>query len=502
MCSIFGVIAQEAKDPNEIFDYTMAGANLLQHRGHEWYGIAYSKGEFLRVDKRPGLIISLPDDRALTGKIIEDQPRMIIFQTRFSTQGGSTKINAQPHYRRLRQGTVALGSNGDVYDYNQERERLEKEGCSFISRNDSEILLQHIILMAKDDLSNIPVGIQDLMRNIPATFSSWLATEKQVYLFRDRFGNRPLYYMRIGGYFIFASEDCALLAILEHRAEHGYKDGTVEINQVLPGEIIRIDLNGEVEYLNGVEPSPCLVQCAFEKVYFTRPDSCVFGSSSKRRLYYKVLVRQEEGDRYFIEILDREVEEIASFRFRLGKQLGIENPVTDADCVISVPQSGDFATLGYCDQTKTRFQIGLIRSAYVSRTFISPGGGNRMRLASLKYRALWGLFKQAQRIVVIDDSIVYATTMTRLVHRLTIAGAKEVHIRVSCPPITTPCRYGIDMSSKGPLPAATMSVEEIRKMLKATSLKYLSSEGLKQVIGVNADNYCYACWDGNYPIHY
>jgi len=502
MCSIFGAIPLEVKDPLEVQTYTMIGANFLQHRGHEWYGLAFSNGKFLWIERRSGLIISSPDDRELVRLIKENQPQMIMFQTRFSTTGPSTSINAQPQFLRLRQGAIALGSNGDVFDYTKERERLEKSGCDFQSQNDSEILLHHILLNSGDDPDNIPKGIQNLMGNMPATFSFWLATEKRVYLARDPYGNRPLYYMQVGGYFIFASEDCALLAVLEERAEAGYEDGTVEINQVLPGEIIEVNLHGPVNYLKGADPKAILAQCTFEKVYFARPDSRVFGSLKQGRLCYKVLVLPEGEDDYVIQVLDDSVEEVGSFRYRLGENLGVESPVEQADCVISVPMSGDFAALGYAHKTGTEFQIGLVRNPYYTRTFTSPGRENRQRLARLKYQPMRGLYVRAKRIVVVDDSVIFATTLQRLARKLRIAGAQEVHGRVSCPPVKCPCPYGIDMSSKGQLPAASMSMKEVGNMLKLDSLAHLSLEMLQAANGASAKHYCYACWNGEFPIHY
>ena len=341
-----------------------------------------------------------------------------------------------------------------------------------------------------------------LMREVPASFSAWLATENSVYLFRDTFANRPLYYMRIGSYFVFASEDCALHAILAHRANQGHKDGTIEVNQVLPGEIIRINMHGEIEYLDGVEPSEKLAMCAFERVYFARPDGHVFGAphNGTQRLFYKLLVQHGDEDRYIVKMLTDGIEEVGSFRFRLGKQLARECPVDDADCVISIPDSGNFAALGFAAESGVPYQIGLVRSPYVARTFISPGRDTRMQQAALKYRPMRGLFGKHQRIVVVDDSLVYGTTFEQLARMFMAAGAQEVHARLSCPPITTACRYGIDMSSKGPLVAADMSVEQIQRQLGVTSLQYLSLEGMQKVLGKDAENFCTACWTGQFPI--
>jgi amidophosphoribosyltransferase len=502
MCSIFGVIALKTTDPKEVIELGQIGANDLQHRGLEWVGVAFSGGNTLQVEKQSGLVASLFGNRNITGKMQEASPQMMMFQTRFSTQGTSTAINAQPHYMRQRWGMLALGSNGDIPDYDTQRARLEKARCRFISRNDSEALLHHIILNAKDNPDQLHEGILSLMREVPASFSAWLATENSVYLFRDPFANRPLYYMRIGSYFVFASEDCALHAILVHRADQGHKDGTIEINQVLPGEIIRITMHGEIEYLAGVEPQEKLAMCTFERVYFARPDGHVFGAphNGTQRLFYKLLVRHSGDDRYMIEMLTEDIEEIGSFRFRLGKQLAREFPVEDADCVISIPDSGNFAAQGFAAESGIPYQIGLVRIATVARTFMVPGREARMRQAALKYRLMRGLFAKHRRIVVVDDSLVYGTTFEQLARMFMAAGAEEVHARLSCPPVTAACPYGIDMSSKGPLVAADMPIKQIREQLGVTSLQYLSLEGMQKVLGAGAENFCTGCWTGEFPI--
>jgi len=483
-------------------EFSWVGAPDLQHRGHEWVGVAYSGGDMLHVEKQVGLIASLLGNPRMVTKMQDAAPQMMLFQTRFSTQGRSTAVNAQPHYMRPRWGTIALGANGDIPDYAGHRARLEKAKCEFVSRNDSEALLHHIILNAQDNPDRLHEGIVSLMREVPASYSAWLATKDSVYLFRDPFANRPLYYMRVGNYFVFASEDCALHAILVHRANQGHKDGTVEINQVLPGEIIRITMHGEIEYLEGVAPMTQFAMCAFELVYFARPDGHVFGAphNATQRLFYKLLVQHGEDGRYSIQMLTDGIEEVGSFRFRLGKQLAREHPVDGADCVISVPNSGNFAALGFADESKVPYQIGLVQSPYVARTFIVPGRDARREQAALKYRPMRGLFSKYQRIVVVDDSLVYGTTFEQLTRMFMAAGAREVHARLSCPPVIAPCKYGIDMTSKGKLIAADMSVEQIQQMLGLTSLRFLSLEGMKKVLGTDAGNYCTSCWTGVYPI--
>jgi len=228
MCGVSGIIALKTADPEEILRYGEIAAIDQQTRGHEWIGVSWSNGKSLKTEKRPGWSSAVFGDKDLVGEIISDAPQMLLEQTRFSSQGESTKANAQPHYLNPRWGTVALGSNGDIYDYPEERERLKKLGCNLISQNDAEALLHHILCYAKDDPDRLPEGITHLMENTRASFSAWLATDNCVYLFRDRWGNRPLYFMRVGPYFIFASEDCALHGILIQRADNGQREHHLE----------------------------------------------------------------------------------------------------------------------------------------------------------------------------------------------------------------------------------------------------------------------------------
>ncbi|MCH7492780.1 hypothetical protein IID19_04340 [Patescibacteria group bacterium] len=499
MCSISGVIALKTVDPGEVTLYASILGGDVQHRGHEWIGIAYSSGDFLRIMKMPGLVSSIFGDHDLVTEIGKDSPQMMMLQTRYSTQGESTSRNAQPQYLRLGQGNVALGSNGDLFDYKSERALLEKNGRKFESRNDAEVLVQQITYHSADDPKRFDEGIKHVMENTRASYSAWLATDNRVKLFRDPFANRPFFYMQVGDYFIFSSEDCALYGILSHRAEEGKRDGTVAINQVLPGEIITINLHGSIERQQAVEAKSRLAFCPFEYIYFGRPDSHIFIPKGNNPLCYKIVVIWENGE-YSFDYVEDSTEEINSFRYRLGKALAVEYPVEDADCIISIPASGDLAAMGYSDQSGIVYRSGLVRNPYVTRTFITPGLETRERLAAIKYRPMRALFRKRSRIVVVDDSIVYGTSMHRIVRILKAAGAQEIHLRISCPPIVAACRYGIDMKSKGTLIAADKSVQEIQKHLRVASLQYLSLDVLKEVIGDNAKHACFACWDKNFRI--
>lgn len=491
MCTVFGAIGLTAVKSEELAQFAQIGLSALQHRGHEWVGVAYvAANGILHVEKRPGEVSALFGDRAFVRDLVADEPRMLLAHTRFSTTGGSTSRNAQPHYVRDRRGTVALASNGDIFDYPAERGRLEALGCRPISTNDGELLLAHILTCCGDDRSRLLEGIADLMTTIRASYSAWLATESEAYLFRDPHANRPLFYLQLADYFLFASEDTALKAVLLQRAQLGYRDGSVVVNQVLPGEAVQVRLDGTVQF-HQLAPPRARAHCAFERIYFARPDSRVFGSRLDRTCYRLTVARN--GDGFRLETEAGFPEEVGGFRFRLGKQLALEHPA-DADFVTPIPDSGTFAAIGYARQSGLDYRAAIVRNPYVARTFISPGRENRENLAKLKYSAMETIFHSKPRVAVVDDSIVFGTTTREIVAMLRTAGAKEVHFRVSCPPIRRPCRYGIDMQSKGPLIAADHSVDEVRRAIGADSLGYLSEAGLRAVIGEDAGSYCYACW--------
>ena len=501
MCSIAGVIALKPQDPETVLDYAQLLGLFLQHRGHEWVGVAHSNGDFLTVKKLPGQVSSLFGNAKLRGEMQARQPQMVLMQTRFSTQGASTKINAQPHYLRPQTGIVALGSNGDIFDYASGKQTILDLDYQVISKNDAEILLHHILHYAGQNPDKYSEGIRQLMLNLPASFSSWLTTDNRVWLFRDPYSNRPLYWMMIDGFLIFASEDCALQAIITHRANQGHRDNQVDIKQVKSGQIIQATLHDPNLIFNGVDANLPNAHCAFERVYFARPDSHIFatpGELANEALCYKVQV-QWDGNQPIL-VIPEEGEANSSFRYRLGRQLALEAPADGAECVISVPSSGDPAAQGFAQGSQLPFEIGLIRNPYVTRTFISPGKGNRETLAAIKYQVVRSLFQKVSSIVIVDDSIVFGTTARRLIRTLRAAGAKTIHLRISCPPIIAACRYGVDMESKGQLIATTSSVDEIAQHLGVDSLSYLSLEGLQEVIGPDADNYCLACWTGHFPI--
>ncbi|NQV13519.1 MAG: amidophosphoribosyltransferase [Parcubacteria group bacterium] len=505
MCGVFGVIALAQVDPGQVMEYfALLGAGN-QHRGHEWHGFACSNGKRLQIEKKPGLVSASLNNRRLVAELFDFGPQMMMGHTRYSTQGNSISINAQPHYLRMPGGTVALGSNGDIPDYTEARNYLERLGSEIISDNDAEVLLHRILFFSQNNPEKFPQGIANLMDRQPASYSAWLATRNRVHLFRDPWANRPLFWMRIGDFFFFSSEDCALYTILAQRAEDGKCDGEVEINQVLPGEIITIELHGEFECQQAVPPKPHLACCPFEWVYFSRPDSYIWVPVNGQRLVYRLIMQEGNGNDWTLKFeAATGVRQIASFRYDSGMKLGQEHPADHPSdgCVISIPSSGDKAAEGFSKTTGISYRGGLVRNPYVTRTFTDPGRTLRIAQAALKYSPLRGLYESHSHIYPVDDSAIFGTTLRRIVQMMRTAGAKHIHPRIACPPVRHHCNLGMDMSSKGDLVATKFgTVEGIQKHIGADSLGYLSLKGMQKVIGPElVPHCCFHCWDGNVRI--
>lgn len=499
MCSVFGVIALAQTDPVEILKWFALLAANNQHRGSEWHGIAHSNGRHLGIEKRTGLVSASLGDRELMVKIMATEPQMMLGQTRFSTTGASTSVNAQPLYLLLREGTVAIGTNGDTPGYERVREFLEGLRSEFLGKNDAEALLHYILFHAQTNLDRIPQGITCLMRQLPAAYSAWLSTRNRIHLFRDPWANHPLFWMRVGNLFFFSSEDCALYAIVAQLVEEGKFDGAVDINQVLPGEIVTVDLHSKSTFTQAVPPREKLACCAFEWVYLDRPDSHLWVPTDGQRLCYQLEVSNGKSeDRVLLFKPSSGIEQIGTLRYDTGKVLGTEHPASGEGCVIAVPASGNKAAEGYAHVTGLPFRIGLVSNPYAGRTFIAPGAENRQHQSMLKYHPLRGLFQGHSHVHAVDDSIVFGTSSQRVVRMMRTAGAQSIDLRIACPPVQHACKTGIDMSSKGELVAAgDRPVDEIRQRIGADSLGYLSLEGLKGVIGPElAPHCCFYCWDG------
>jgi len=425
----------------------------LQHRGQESAGIATADGQRLANIKGMGLVSEI-----FTEDVLAKLPGpMAIGHTRYSTTGDSALLNAQPIRVDSTKGLIAIAHNGNLVNLGNIRARLEQEGAYFQTTSDSEIIVQ---LIAHSKANALVDAIADSLSNIDGAFSIVMMTRDRIFAARDPRGFRPLSMGRIlnadgRDTIVFASESCAFDLL---RAEFE--------RDVLPGELVMVTEDGVTsrQYSSGQPQSSCI----FEHVYFARPDSKIYG---------------------------RWVQES---RDQMGRQLARESGVA-ADVVVPVPDSGVTAALGYAEEARLPFRFGLIRNHYVGRTFIEPEQRVRDFGVRLKLNPVRNLL-EGKRVILIDDSIIRGTTSRKIVRMVRGAGAKEVHLRISCPPTISPCYYGVDTPSKRELIAAQKSVEEIRQFIEADSLAYLSLEGLLQSCkGEHTPGYCTACYTGDYP---
>jgi amidophosphoribosyltransferase len=384
---------------------------------------------------------------------------LAIGHTRYSTAGDSALLNAQPILVQSNKGSIAVAHNGNLVNAAEVRSRLERQGSIFQTNSDTEVIV-HLIALSREH--TLPEAIADALGQVEGAFSLVLMSPDRIIAARDPRGFRPLAMGRIPALeghkrdtIVFASETCAFDLI-----------GATYERDVKPGELIVVGPEGLSSRLYA--PAAPQSSCIFEHVYFSRPDSMVFGRA------------------------------VQTSREELGRQLAREAPV-EADLVVPVPDSGVTAAVGYAAESGIPFRFGLIRNHYVGRTFIEPSQSVRDFGVKLKLNPVRSLL-EGKRVVLIDDSIVRGTTSRKIVRMIRSAGAKEVHMRVSCPPTISPCYYGVDTPSKNQLIAANKSVEEIRKYIRADSLAYLSLEGLKTACGEGEKtSYCSACYTGKYP---
>jgi len=433
------------------------GLHALQHRGQESAGIIASNGVTMRAHKAMGLVADIFTEDVLA-KL--DGP-IAIGHTRYSTTGDSALLNAQPIMVDCNKGMIALAHNGNLVNAPNIRARLEAQGSIFQTTSDTEVIV-HLVAQSREQ--TLPEAIADALRRIDGAFSLVLMTRDRTFAVRDPRGFRPLSMGRIRNpagqqqdTIVFASETCAFDLI-----------GATFERDVKPGEMIVVGPEG----ISSRYYAPRLPQssCIFEHVYFSRPDSVVFGRS------------------------------VNESREALGRQLAIESPIP-ADIVVPVPDSGVTAAMGYAAEAGLPFRMGLIRNHYIGRTFIEPEQRVRDFGVKLKLNPVRSVLA-GNRVVLIDDSIVRGTTSRKIVRMVRDAGAKEVHLRISCPPTISPCFYGVDTPSKSQLIAANKSVEEIRDYIGADSLAYLSLDGLKNACGEGETTYCCACYTGQYPTQY
>ena len=442
-CAVFGIVGS-----SEAAVMAYLGLYSLQHRGQESSGIITSDGLNMYEHKSMGLVSEVFTEEILEGL----EGDIAIGHNRYSTTGMSQLVNAQPFMVDCKIGKIAIAHNGNLVNASTLREDMEKKGSIFRSGMDSEVILH---LIARSRKKKITDMIIDALRQVKGSYSAVFLLQDGVMAARDPNGFRPLCVGRLDDALIFASESCAF-DILD--AEY--------IGEVSPGQICIASREG-LETIQFSEPAKPLSKCIFEYIYFSRPDSRVFG------------------------------ENVDKVRRKIGRKLSQESPA-EADMVISVPDSSNTIALGYANQSGIPFELGLIRNHYVGRTFIQPEQAARDWDIKIKFNPVKGVLKN-KKIVVVDDSIVRGSTMKKLVAMLRSAGASEIHLRIGSPLITHSCYFGIDTPTRSELIASRYSMDQIREFLGVDSLAYISLQGLRSCVR-NKDDYCVACFSGDYPI--
>lgn len=447
-CGIFGVY----NNP-QAAHLTYLGLYTLQHRGQESSGIAVTDATTVSVYKGMGYVGQVFRNPGILDGL---QGKNAIGHNRYSTTGSSTIENAQPILINSRAGQIAGAHNGNLTNADELRRWMVEDGSIFSSTTDTEVIM-HLIARSKRD--SIDGMILDALSGAKGAYSILFLTRDAIYGARDPRGIRPLILGKNtdGGYFL-SSETCAFDLV-----------GAEMIREIAPGEMVRINASGVTSFKIPVfEPDVKPAHCVFEYIYFSRPDSYVFGNN------------------------------VDKVRRRLGRKLAEEHPVTGADLVIGVPDSATTAALGFSEASGVRFDIGLIRNHYVGRTFIHPSQSGRDIGVRLKFNPVKGVLK-GKKVVIVDDSIVRGTTMRKIIRLVKTAQPAEIHLRISSPPIISPCFYGIDMPTRSELIANEQSIEEIRKYLEVDSLGYLSIEGMLAATP-NPKDFCAACFTGCYPV--
>jgi amidophosphoribosyltransferase len=443
MCGIFGIA-----NHSDAARLTYLGLYALQHRGQESTGISASSDTGISTFKAMGHVADVYTEEGL--KRLRGSSS--IGHTRYSTAGDSSTDNAQPIVAKSAYGELALCHNGNLINAAALRQELEANGAVFQSTSDSEVILH---LIARADAETLEEALVDALRQVQGAFCIVLLNEGAVIAARDGFGFRPLCIGRFNGAYAVASESCAFDLI-----------NASYLREVEPGEVVVIR-EGQFRSLRAL-PRLGSAKCIFEHVYFSRPDSIVFGRT------------------------------VQSSRDRMGRILAEESGV-EADLVVPVPDSGVTAAIGYSQRSGIPFQMGLIRNHYVGRTFIEPQQSIRHFGVKVKLNPVRELLL-GKRVVLIDDSIVRGTTSRKIVKMVRAAGAREVHVRISCPPTISPCFYGIDTPNRRELIASSHTIEEIRKYIEADSLAYLSLPGLLRAVEGVESEYCTACYTGEYPL--
>ena len=491
MCGIIGVIdTNRILDPEKLVLLGKMGAISIQHRGPDATGISWSNGDRVWTDKELKQVnFFLTPERMQ--RIAKDKPRAISMHVRYGTRGPADLMNAQPHYVRDVHGTWSLASNGDIPDLARWRRQLKKKGVKFYSENDAEYLLLKTLDYFKRNSGDIVEAIADTIKTTPGSFSSCLMTGEAVYLFRDRFANRPLWIAEfLDGVYVWSSETCAIDMIFWY-----FKQEPVFLREVKPGEIIRIGFKGGCSSYQKVRPAERLKRCIFENVYFARPDSLVGHLEAKDYPNIRRLIEAEQ------------MEDIGSHRYRAAKLNIEQKPIPEDYVIISVPASGDFYAVGAETASGLTMRLGIVRNAYVGRTFLGPDESARERMAWLKFNPMWTLFLSKPKVVITEDSIVRGNNLKIVIQMLKKRGAKSVHLRIGCPPVIGSCPYGIDTPTQRELFANNFlgkngqpDVRRIAKELGADDLEYLTLENLRRCAAkvASPDDYCYACFNREY----
>jgi len=442
-CGVFGIFGHP-----EAPALTRLGLYALQHRGQESAGIASADGDRLYLTRAMGLVSEAFEE----GPMAALRGDTAIGHVRYSTAGDSRIINAQPILIDCVHGEIALCHNGNLINAADLRASLVGQGHIFQTNSDTEVVLH---LYARSQAPTPQDAIVESVAQVSGAFSLVVLTKDNLIAVRDPYGFRPLVVGMLGDATVVCSETCALDLI-----------GARYVRDVEPGEVLVIGRTGAQSFrpFRPAKPS----HCVFEHVYFARPDSLVFGLS------------------------------VNEVRTNLGRLLARERPV-DADVVMPIPDSGMCAAVGYAEESGLPLRMGLIRNHYVGRTFIAPQQEIRGFRVRVKLNPVRSILK-GKRVVLVDDSIVRGTTSRKIVGMIRAAGAREIHMRISCPPTVSPCYYGIDTPDRSELIGATKTVNEIRDFVKADTLAYLSLAGLREAVGTRSGDYCTSCYTGDYPV--
>jgi amidophosphoribosyltransferase len=443
-CAVVGIFNHEEASKLAYFSL-----HALQHRGQEAAGISSADGKKLHTIKDRGLVMQVFNEDKLTTL----KGRAAIGHTRYSTAGDDSILDAQPVFARYDLGEMAIVHNGNLTNADEVRQKLIDKGAIFQTFMDTENLIH---LIAKSDEIKLVDRIIDGVKKIEGAFSLVFLSRTKMFAMRDRFGFRPLSLGRLanGGY-IVASETCAFDLV-----------GAEFIRDVEPGELLIFEKDKAPQSIKIFEPTP--KHCIFEYVYFARPDSNVYGKN------------------------------VYQMRKNMGIELAKEQPI-EADLVVPVPDGGVPAAIGYAQESGIPFEMGIMRNHYIGRTFIEPTQEMRDLKVKMKLSPIHDMIR-GKRVVVVDDSIVRGTTSRRIIRMLKEAGAAEVHMRISSPPTTDPCYYGVDTPDKDKLIAANMSNTEIANYIEADSLAYLSNDALIRSVGGDEESYCTACFTGKYIV--